>query len=159
MRKKQVPKKTFPPTPGSIKKDIGDLSEAVVWGVDPRIREMFVTSDGIAKESHRVSRTSPVEYYQPAGFKKNGQYLQTHQHSKLALLLDSRMLQYISSPTSRNATAPVKHMKMNISFRKSALFVIQEQQNIPRMLLLMISIPFWSARRAKLTGTGTTWSH
>ncbi|KAI8879357.1 hypothetical protein K501DRAFT_193786, partial [Backusella circina FSU 941] len=42
-----------------------------IRGVDPGIREVFVASDGTAKEDHRVRRTSTMEYYQLAGFKKH----------------------------------------------------------------------------------------
>jgi hypothetical protein len=65
-----VKKRSSRTTPASIRNDIGNLSEAVVWGVDPGIREVFVASDGTANEKHRVRRTSTAEYYQLAGFKK-----------------------------------------------------------------------------------------
>ncbi|KAI8886880.1 hypothetical protein K501DRAFT_308589 [Backusella circina FSU 941] len=91
---KQVPKKSYPTTLASIKKDIGDNLKAVFWGLDLRIREVFVASDDIAKESHKVRRTSTAEYYQLAGSKK-----QIFTCSKYGTLHPQERVILVNSPT------------------------------------------------------------
>ena len=63
------PKYQEPLTPNEAAKLIR-VDSAVIWGVDPGQREVFVACDGTTTESHRVRRTSTGEYYQLAGFKK-----------------------------------------------------------------------------------------
>jgi hypothetical protein len=81
--------RSSPLTPTKIKAAVGNISEAVIWGVDLGIREVFVTSDGTSKSSHRIRRTSTAEYYHLAGFKRDvvarAKYNKDHPHDRQIL--------------------------------------------------------------------------
>jgi hypothetical protein len=104
-------------TPASIRNDIGNLSEAVVWGVDPGIREVFVASDGTAKEKHRLRRTSTAEYYQLAGFKK---YVITH--SKYGALHPQERTIVANSPTLK--------ISSTTQFKDAAIYILTNFKSI-----------------------------
>lgn len=58
---------------GLTPKDVAakvSLKDAVVWGVDPGIRDVFVAIDGGHKNAHRTRKTSTKEYCHLAGFNK-----------------------------------------------------------------------------------------
>ncbi|KAG2177978.1 hypothetical protein INT43_003231, partial [Umbelopsis isabellina] len=52
-----------------------DLNSATVWGLYPRLRDVFVACDGVgtgagqSRQRHRIRKTSTGEYYQLCGFK------------------------------------------------------------------------------------------
>ncbi|KAI8879645.1 hypothetical protein K501DRAFT_303133 [Backusella circina FSU 941] len=136
---KQVPKKSSPPTPASIKKDIDDLSEAIIWRVDPGIREMFVASDerlpDITTESYdktnlvsentlanrrpaqRSAKESPVQA-SPAS--KKGKWRPSNSGDLPEERGKTTIIAYGAANFGHlrgNVTAPTKHMKGSLKDR------------------------------------------
>ena len=52
-----------------------DLARDRVWGVDPRITDVFVATDGSGDAPHEIQKTSMCEFYHISGWNKV-----THQH-------------------------------------------------------------------------------
>jgi hypothetical protein len=53
-------------TPSQLAK-MADLKDAIVWGVDPGLRDIFVACDEGPEKEHRVRNTSTPEYYHLLG--------------------------------------------------------------------------------------------
>jgi hypothetical protein len=77
--------RTEPPIPTDIAKET-ELDNAIVWGVDPGVRDVFVASDGDELARHRIRKTSTSEYYQMAGFNsakiKRSKYDRSHRDAR-----------------------------------------------------------------------------